>query len=327
MVVWVVVNPISGTLNKAEVIGRLKASLESTGHSVNIVHTKKKGDGVELTKDAVRHGADIVVAVGGDGTVNEVGAALCDTDVALAILPCGSGNGLARHLNIPVDVDGAIKIIIDGNIRKIDYCTMNDRKFFCTFGIGFDAKVSLTFSKQDHRGLAMYVKSAIREYINYAPSHYKIATGELELEEEAFIIAGCNASQYGNNAYIAPKAHIDDGFLDLIIVHKGTPITRAFMGVELFTGTIDQNTLIQTIRVEEVTVECLSSNRVAVHIDGEPLEISGPIKLKCHHQKLNVLAPGKDDNFKPFITPMNNFVKDTGIAIKNLLKPGSHSEY
>lgn len=316
-----IVNPISGTVNKDSIVEQARQVLESEGYNIIVNYTQKKGDATVFAQNAIRHRSSAVIAVGGDGTVNETASALCHSDVALGIIPCGSGNGLARHLNIPVDVEGSIRILKTNNIRHIDFCTMNGKKFFCTFGIGFDAQVTHAFSKQDHRGLPTYIKSALSEYLKYKSATYRLETGGKVLTEEAFIIAGANASQYGNNAYIAPKALIDDGLIDIIIVHKGSPIKRALMGVELFTGTIDQNTLIQTLRVPAVTITCETSETVPIHIDGEPMQASGAISLNCHNKGLKVIAPDVDERFTPIITPMNNMVRDAGIAIKHLFKP------
>lgn len=184
---------------------------------MDTAYTTGHGDATRLTTDAASKGYRAVIAAGGDGTVNEIATALCGTSTALGIIPVGSGNGLARHLGLPLDVTEAIEVIAKDNIIDCDYGTANGRPFFCTFGVGFDAAVSEKFAHQKRRGKLSYIKSAISEYVSYNPQTYTISANGQILTQKAFIVACCNASQYGNNAYIAPTASITDGLLDITI--------------------------------------------------------------------------------------------------------------
>lgn len=317
----IVVNPASGTSSKELSANEAASRLRSLGHAVEVLYTSGPGDATCLARGAVERGANTVIAIGGDGTVNETAKALCNSDVALGIIPMGSGNGLARHLGIPVDTEGALDVITGGHFRQIDYCTMNGEAFFCTFGVGFDAAVTHAFSKQPGRGLVTYLKSALMEFLKFDPAEYTINTGEKVLTERAFLVAVCNTSQYGNNAYIAPEARIDDGYVDVTIVHAGSQIAQALVGFDLFTGLINKNILIETMRVPSVSIKCNKSGAIQAHIDGEPRRLTEDAEIVCCHKGLKVIAPEHDDTFTPIITPMSNIVRETRIALKNLFHP------
>ena len=259
------------------------------------------------------------MAIGGDGTVNETAAGLSKTDVALGIIPAGSGNGLARHLNIPMDIDRAADIIAQRNIVDCDYGEVNHRPFFCTFGVGFDAAVSHRFAKQNRRGKMMYIKSAIDEYLNYNPQEYTISANGKVLTEKAFLIAVCNASQYGNNAYIAPQASITDGLLDFTIVHAGTPADAAAFGIDLMTGYINKYVMIHTFRAPAAVITRNSDG--PAHIDGEPLIMDKAMYIQCNHCGIKLYASPKNSDFKPIVTPIKSLFNDFVADINKLFKP------
>ena len=162
-----IINPISGTKDKEEIPALIREVIDPSKYRVECVFTQYAGHGAELTRRAVDESVDIVLSVGGDGTCNEIAGELIDTSTALAIVPVGSGNGLARHLGISMDVRKALEIINDGQIVDLDYCTANDRPFFCTCGVGFDALVSLKFAQGKRRGKLSYVAKALTEYLKY----------------------------------------------------------------------------------------------------------------------------------------------------------------
>lgn len=312
-----VINPISGSINKdrlREIVPqRIIATLSK---DVDVKITEKSGDANEYAKQAVEQGYYGVIVAGGDGTVNEVATALSGSDVALGIIPSGSGNGLARHLNIPVDVDLSLDVIIENNVVACDYATVNDRPFFCTFGVGFDAAVSDRFARQRKRGKLMYVKSAIEEFVKYRPKEYTIKANGKEITQKAFLVACCNASQYGNNAYIAPSASMTDGLLDIIIIHAGSPLNTAVLGVDLFTGYISRNTLLQSFRAPAATISRTEDG--VAHIDGEPIALGNVLDVKCHSAGLKIFVPSKyQEEFRPIITPVNHFMEEVRIAMNN----------
>ena len=197
-----IINPVSGTSNKKELADKITSRLSAEGFEVETALTACRGDATRLARLAVDNGMAGVLACGGDGTVNETARALCGTDVSLGIIPAGSGNGLARHLGIPIDPMLSLDVIAERHIVPCDYATVNGSQFFCTFGVGFDAAVSHRFARQGRRGMATYVKSAFSEYLNYRPQVYTVSANGVPITEKAFLVAVCNASQYGNNAYI-----------------------------------------------------------------------------------------------------------------------------
>ena len=296
-----VINPISGTATKSGLAEKCLRKLRKVGIKVEVLYTEKAGDAHSFAKMAAARGYMGVIAAGGDGTINEVASGLIGTETALGIIPCGSGNGLARHLNISMDFSEAIDVIARKHIVDCDYCDANGKPFFCTFGIGFDAAVSDRFARQSHRGLINYVRSAIEEYMKFQPSEYLIEANGKKIKFRAFLIAVCNASQYGNNAFIAPEASIKDGMMDVTLVHAGTPLTRPLIGVDLFTGLIRNNMISQTMKVSEIKVKRLEPG--PVHLDGEPFVMGEEVLLRCHHGELKIFTTGESHKFRPLITP------------------------
>lgn len=314
--IMLIINPISGTGSKKGVAQSVTERLGSLGWEVDVRTTGARGDATRLASEAVERGYYGVLACGGDGTVNETARALCGTDVALGILPAGSGNGLARHVGIPVDIDMAIDVIESDNVVASDYGTVNGRPFFCTFGLGFDAAVSHRFARQNHRGLLSYIRSCVTEYVKYRPQTYTVSANGKLLTEKAFLIAVCNASQWGNNAYIAPQASVTDGLLDITIVHSGSPIDAAVMGMDIFTGYINKNTMVRSFRAPAAVIY---RNAVGeAHIDGEPMILDNILDIKCHHGKLLIFTPDSTESFKPIITPVREMVKDMRIGLHRL---------
>ena len=197
MHILAIINPVSGTSNKDKIPRLIDTVVDPDRHEVSIMATEYPGHAHEIAEQAVKDGVDVVVAIGGDGTVNEVGSALCGTPTALAIVPCGSGNGLARHLRISMNANRALQVLNNGVVGKFDYCTVNGKPFFCTCGMGFDATVSYKFSNEGTRGFITYIKTALTEYIKYKPQEYIIDIDGMRMKEKAFVI-GSRASQLRN---------------------------------------------------------------------------------------------------------------------------------
>lgn len=312
-----IINPVSGIGSKDAIEALVHTRLEPLGYKISTAYTCARGDATRLARKAVSEGFYGVIAVGGDGTANESAIALCDTDTALGIIPCGSGNGLARHLGIPLDPQLAIDIIAEDNLLKSDYGSVNGRHFFCTFGVGFDAAVSSNFARQRKRGKLTYLKSAISEYIKYHPQVYTVSANGKVLTEKAFLIACCNASQYGNNAYIAPHASLTDGLLDITIIHAGTPLDEAMVGVDLFTGYINSNTLIHTFRAPAAVI--YRQEEGPAHLDGEPFHMEDTMDIKCHPNSLKIFAPSREIKFRPIITPIENMLRELSTTMTRVL--------
>ena len=306
-----VINPISGTANKQYIPETITEVMDESKWDVMIRFTQRPGHATDLAKQAIKQGYYGVLAIGGDGTINEVAAALRDSDTALGIIPNGSGNGLARPLNIPIDVKRALEEINNDRIEQFDYCMANQHPFFCTCGVGFDAHVSAKFAESKKRGPMSYLKNTLVEYLRYRSEEYSIETADQVLTERAFVIACGNASQYGNNAFITPNASMQDGLIDVTLIQPFTPLDTAVLGILLFTKHIDQDTNIQSFRTPSLTIHRPKAG--VMHIDGEPMMMEADIEVKCIHNGIKIFLP-KDggENKKTFITPIEegfwNFV-------------------
>lgn len=288
-----IINPISGTQEKEQIIELINEFLDVDKYTFQIVYTQYAGHAEEIAAQCAEEGHFAVVAVGGDGTVNEVARALTHTSTALGIIPCGSGNGLARHLQISMQARKALEVINEGFVERIDYGTINRRKFFCTCGVGFDAFVSLKFAEAGKRGLNTYIEQSLNASLNYKPETYKVTVDGNETEiYQAFLIACGNAAQYGNNAYIAPKATLTDGLLDVTILNPFTPLDVPSLALQLFTKTIDQNNHIKTLRCKTINIRREKAG--VVHYDGDPVMMGANLKVKIHPAGLKVIVPADD---------------------------------
>jgi YegS/Rv2252/BmrU family lipid kinase len=258
------------------------------------------------------------MAIGGDGTINEVASALCGSNTALGIIPCGSGNGLARHLGVPVNMEKAIQIINLDNVESLDYCTVNDHPFFCTCGVGFDAHVSEKFALSGKRGPLTYIQNTLVEYLKYRPQKYHIEIDDEVISEEAFLIACGNASQYGNNAFIAPKASMHDGLIDVTVIHPFTPLDTAIMSFLLFTRHLDQDINITTYRVPELVIR--RSKPGVMHIDGDPIMMQANLHIKCHKGGIKMLLPITDTIEKSFLSSLEDYFWNFVNTVRDELK-------
>lgn len=313
-----IINPISGTRDKDDVVAVANAILQPAGFEVEPVWTQGRGDATRFATEAVAHGFYGVLVAGGDGTINEVARGLKGSNVAMGIIPCGSGNGLARHLGLKMEVEASLDVVKEDNVIAVDYGTVNEMPFFCTFGVGFDAAVSERFAREPRRGRVSYIRSAVREFLNFAPEDYTISLPDgTVLTEKAFLVAVCNASQYGNNAYIAPNASITDGLFDVTIVHSGSPLTTALVGLDLMTGFIDHNMLIDRFRANALSIKRNAPG--PMHIDGEPMVSPSEMSIKCHHGELRMFSPTKEKAFTPLLTPVQSFLSDMTLDLKHLI--------
>lgn len=284
-----IVNPVSGIQGKEHILKLLDERLDKGKYMPEIVYTERAGHAVEIASVEAQKGTYAVVAIGGDGTINEIARSLVHTDTVLGIIPCGSGNGLARHLQIPLEAKKAIDILNEGLTDIIDYGKINDVPFFCTCGVGFDAFVSLQFSKAEKRGPLTYIEKTLTESLNYHPETYEVEIDGSTLHYKAFLIACGNASQYGNNAYIAPQATLNDGLLDVTILEPFTVLDAPTLSFQLFNKTIDQNSRIKTFRCRSIRIH--RSNPGVAHFDGEPIMMGKQIDVKIMEKGLNVIVP------------------------------------
>lgn len=288
----------------------------SLHYLTDVRYTRSAGHATLLAREAVEKGYYGILACGGDGTVNEVARGICGSDVAMGVIPLGSGNGLARHLGVPMTIPGAMKVIAEDRVLRADYATANDRPFFCTFGVGFDAEVTEKFNNRPGRGFNNYIRTVMEEYFKYKAETYTIIADGLNITERALLVAVCNASQYGNNAYIAPHASITDGLLDITIVHSGTPIDTAVMGMDIFTGYINKNTMVHSFRAPAAVIYRSSAGEA--HIDGEPIVLDSILDIKCRRGQLKIFTPDNRADFRPIITPVKEMLRDARLGLHHL---------
>ncbi|TAH26138.1 MAG: diacylglycerol kinase family lipid kinase [Cytophagales bacterium] len=286
-----IINPISGGVNKEYIPKLIDRYLDKNIFQSEVQYTAYPLHAKEIAKNAVNYNYDIVAAVGGDGTINEIASELVNTEVKLAIIPLGSGNGLARHLNIPLDTKKAIIYLNSADILKIDVGRINNKYFFCTSGIGFDAIVANEFASLTKRGLLGYLKTSIMSYLRYHHQFYKLSIDGKKIEEKALLITFANASQFGNNAHIAPIADISDGLIDVSILrpfHWWESMSLAF---HLFTKKLHQTNFIKIYKAKTISLEI--NKKQFIHIDGEPFEINKELNVHLLPQSLNVMAKDK----------------------------------
>jgi len=283
-----VMNPISGTASKRGIPDIIDGTIDKTRFDCELLTTAYAGHGYELAAKAREEGADAVVAIGGDGTVNEVGRALINSQTALGIVPCGSGNGLARHLLLPKTVKRTLEVINRYEIHELDYGTINDHPFFCTCGMGFDAHVSKKFAEAGKRGPITYVENVLREGLKYEPETYEIVDENGVMRYKAFLISCANASQYGNNAYIAPQASMSDGLLDVIIMEPFDVLEAPQISIEMFGKTLDKSSKIKTFRCKHLHINRRKEG--VIHFDGDPVMEKADVDVRVHEKGIRVIV-------------------------------------
>lgn len=236
----------------------------------DIKTTEGKGHARQIASQAVEQGYDMVVALGGDGTINEIASALINTDVWLGIVPIGSGNGLARGLGIPINIRRAVRLITTGNVRDIDVGKVNDNYFFTTAGFGLDAMIGKRFEESKMRGPAPYYIAGVREFFSYKQPEFKLNFNKTKIKVKALLVAVANVRQYGNNAIIAPNAVPDDGLLDLCIVRGVKFLPTIFHLPKLFTGKIQKAPYVELYQAKEFQI--IRERPDVYQLDGEVFE-------------------------------------------------------
>ena len=311
-----IVNPISGTGSKDALPDLVEQVLDKERFETQIVKTEFKGHAAQIASQCAKDDTDIVVAVGGDGTVNEVARALVHTETAMGIIPCGSGNGLARHLCLPMDMKKAVSIINECCIEQFDYGIINDLPFFCTCGMGFDAFISLKFAEAGKRGPITYVENVLKEGLKYKPETYEVSDESGSHRHKAFLIACANASQYGNNAYIAPGATMKDGQMDVIIMEPFNVLDAPQIAADLFMKTLGNNSKIKTFRTNKLHIH--RSQPGAIHYDGDPIMTGTDIDVSIEHLGLRIVTnpEATEDVTQP--NPMLNAFSDFFNNINNV---------
>ncbi len=285
------INPISGIGKQRTVEKAVGDEIDHEKIEFDIAYTQYAGHARELAKQAVGI-YDVVVAVGGDGTVNEVGSSLINTTTALAIIPTGSGNGLARYLDVPLRVNRALQVINRMVKKDIDTLRVNDQVSLNVAGIGFDGHISHQFAKQKNRGPAGYVKLITKEYAKYKSAVYRISIDDKTYELPAFMITFANSSQWGNNIHIAPQAKIDDGLIDVCIIKEFPIYDGPSLLISILDQSVDQRRYDVVTKAKRIVIE--SDKKLVAHLDGEPAELGERAEIEIQPLSLRVIIPPKD---------------------------------
>lgn len=284
------INPASG---RRRDLGRLRKTIEARCSRAGLDFTTRICDEVgeldSILRQAAGDGTDVVVAVGGDGTVHEIGTRLIDSPLALGILPVGSGNGLARHLGVSIDPVGALDGIASSRIETIDTARAALRPFLGVAGVGFDAAVAHRFGLRGRRGLLAYAEEAMWLLRGYRPERYEVKVDGEPIETTALLVAVANSSQYGNQARIAPAASLADGQLDLCILEQPPLLAVPILLRKLFAGTLRDGAGVVIRRGRSITV--VRSGEGPAHLDGEPLTMPARIEFEIRPRSLRVLVP------------------------------------
>jgi diacylglycerol kinase (ATP) len=260
-------------------------------HEILACGSKEELD--DVIGSAAANGVRIIYAVGGDGTVHEIAKRLINTDLdtglILGILPTGSGNGLARHLSLPLEPRASLRACGFLRIETIDTATVNGMPFVNAMGIGFDAWIADAFSRSGTRGLPTYVRVALRGFARYASEEYELTIDGETMRRRAFVIAVANASQYGNNARIAPLASLQDGVLDVTLIEQASFLRMPILAAQLFAGNLHRTRGVSTFRGRRITITRSAAG--AAHLDGEPVTIPASLAIEIVPRSLRVIVP------------------------------------
>ena len=303
-----ILNPISGTKRKTSIPDLIDEYIDKAKFDFTIKLTQRAGHASALARESAEEGADIIVAVGGDGTVNEVARAICGTQSALGIIPCGSGNGLARHLMLPLNVKGAMRVINEAVIHDLDYGVINGMPFFCTCGMGFDAYISHKFAMAGKRGPLTYIENVLKSGLTYKPERYVIDDENGSHEYNAFLVSIANASQYGNDAYIAPQASMSDGLMDVIIMEPFDVVEAAQVSYDIMNKTLDENSKVKSFKTKHIRI--LREKPGYVHYDGDPIMADADLDVSIKEKGIRVVVNKNADKRKRRPTKMQRMLSE-----------------
>lgn len=282
-----VINPNAGVKKKIDIIEFVKNYFTET-IPYDLIVWKNPYDFESVKQQILSGNYTVVVACGGDGTVNMVSSVVMNTEMALGILPLGSGNGLARSNGIPLDLEDALLVIARAETKTIDGALINGIPFFCTAGVGFDALIAEKFAASTTRGFLTYFKTSISEFFSYKPNDYKVSVDGQELQSKAFLITVANAGQWGNDVYISPEASLNDGLLHVSILKPFALSAIGGIALKLFRKKI--HTSAHFISMKGKTIGIEFEGELPVHYDGEPLKAEGKLRIEVRPNALKVVC-------------------------------------
>ncbi|RLD68814.1 MAG: diacylglycerol kinase family lipid kinase [Bacteroidetes bacterium] len=283
-----IINPISGTKKNKNIEKIIDYETDKNQFELSIKYTKYPGHGSELSEWAVKNKYNVVIAVGGDGTVNEVSSALINTDIIFGIIPKGSGNGLARFLKIPINKSNAVQLINQMNVFKMDSILLNNFHYVNMAGIGFDAHIAHLFANYGKRGFKSYVELIFREFKKFESKYYNLVIDGKTINEQAFLISFANSSQFGNEAHIAPLAKINDGLIDVCILNRFPKYKVIGIIYQLYTKRLLKSKYYKVYKAKQI--ELKSEHELKGHIDGDPVNFGSKLNIKILPQSLNVIS-------------------------------------
>ena len=275
-----IINPISGNGRKSAIADRL------TRRGYKVAYTEYAGHAEKLAREA---DASIVVAVGGDGTVNEVARGLLGTDKTLGIIPCGSGDGLALHLGLSHDLNKNLKVLESGKTHLMDAATINGRYFFSVCGVGLDAVISKRFAKSGKRGLANYIEQAIASWKDYKAQSYTVEIDGEKMDFKAVMITIGNSDQWGNGAKVTPLADSSDGILDITVVEEFKNIEIPMLAYRLMSGTVNLAHNIHCYKGRDITIT--REDDGTAHADGDWFDAGKTLNIRIIEHAIKVLVP------------------------------------
>ena len=282
-----IINPISGVGKQKTIEKLIEGCLDHASFDFSVAYTAAPKHATLLAKKAANEGVEIVVAVGGDGSVNEVAKGLIASNTVMGILPAGSGNGLARHLKIPMNLKKALLLLQTGNSSKIDTIQLNEELFVNIAGVGFDAHIGWEFSKFGKRGLSSYLKVILRELPALKTQKFELHYQGKSVGYQAYLISFANGSQWGNNAFIAPLADVTDGMMEIVILKKFPLLKTITLLYHLFNRKIHTTAAVEIIKTNELILK--QTGNIA-HIDGDPIITGQTLVIKVKPLSLNVIA-------------------------------------
>jgi len=307
-----IINPRSGRQRRnSGLLEQVRRFVLDRALDADVVSTEGPGHATEIARDAVAAGCPRIVALGGDGTVNEVAQALIHTPAALGLVPCGSGNGLALHLGLPAVMSEALELATgtSGRVAELDTGTVNGLPFVNAMGLGLDAEVSRRFNRLAHRGLPAYTRTVLAAFLGRRTERCTISVGGQSETIDALLIAVANSDQYGNHAKIAPHARVDDGMLDLVAVRPTGLLGAVILGARLFLGSIDRSPGVRRLRGARFLIERPSAG--IIHTDGETHTASAFVEVLVRPRSLKFVVP--DDC--PAVAPAEDRTA-TGFALQ-----------
>lgn len=283
-----IINPISGAGNKKKVIATIEKELDRSKFKWNYLYTSGPGHATELAREST---ADIVCAVGGDGTLNEVARGLLGSGRTFALIPCGSGDGLALHLGISRKPRKAVRNLNTGVERTIDCGTINGREFFSICGTGLDAIVSYRFARAGSRGLKTYISEALKTWKGFVFDEYDITVDGTTMSRKAALVTVGNSDQWGNNARITPLADASDGLLDITVIKPFRTIDIPGLAIRLMTGRLAGSDKVICLKGKNIHIE--KQGEFIAHFDGDPCSFASPLDIKVIPSALKIIVPEK----------------------------------